>query len=341
MVLVKSCLLKAYPVGPIGPEHFEYPPAVDVNTLEVADGQLWIELQHISVDPYMRSRFTAHLHYFFPPFQPGKPIESACIAVVKQSQAKGFAEGDVVTGMMPWITQQVIAAEGLQKLDTSGSTTPITYFLGILGPTGMTAYPSFKELALPKLTKDSVVVVSGAAGAVGAVFGQLCKNVVGCTVYGSAGTEEKLEYCKSIGYDKVFNYKNGIAAGLEQVLGDAKIDLYFDNVAGEFLDECLPRMAKYGTILACGGMSKYNDEAEPAQELKNYMKIVYSSLTVRGFIMPDYLDNLPALVGELAALIAQGKVVPRETVLHGFENAANAFLGLFKGENIGKMVCSL
>lgn len=340
-VSVKACLLKEYPKGKIGREHFEYTDTTQ--DLSVAKGQVLVQLLHISVDPYMRSRFTAHLHHFFPPFEPGKPIESLCVAkIIETSNADAYTTGDVVVGMLPWKTIQVVEDPTvLTKLGDVGDT-PLTYFLGILGPTGLTAYPPFKELAKPKLTKDSIVMVSGAAGAVGTVFGELCKKIVGCTVYGSAGSAEKIDYCKSLGYDQVFNYKEtGIAEGLDSVLEGKTIDLYFDNVAGEFLDECLPRMTKFGLILACGGISKYDDEVEPDQVLKNYMKIVYSSLTLRGFIMPDYLENAPALVGELAGLISEGKVTAKETIVEGFENAHEAFIGLFEGKNIGKMVCTV
>jgi NADPH:quinone reductase len=220
---VERCLLASYPTGQLAAENFRFDDStkkqIDVNN-SLQDGQVLIKLLYISVDPYMRGRFKPGTGYFVPGFQIDQPIESFCVAEIVESKHDNFTKASLVTGMLPWETYQVVTdpnvLRGLQPIPANllANGVPPSYFLGVLGTTGLSAYLPFQKLAQDFLSntkqdgKDPVVFVSGAAGAVGSVFGQLCKSS-SCTVYGSAGSDEKVELCKSkFGFDNAFNYRN-------------------------------------------------------------------------------------------------------------------------------------
>jgi NADPH-dependent curcumin reductase CurA len=344
----QRCLLKAYPDGPLSADHFEFD-CQEIHAGEdlLEEGQILVELLHISVDPYMRTRFKPGPGYIVAGFEIGKPIDSACVAKVVQSRNADFEVGSLVAGLLPWETVQVVPnPTSLNKLPKLEGVPP-SYFLGILGLTGLSAYMPFKHFAKDYLAekKDggSVVFVSGAAGAVGSVFGQLCKaRLDGCKVYGSAGTQEKIDLCKNgFGFDDAFNYKDGIAKGLDSILQGQTIDVYFDNVGGEMLDEVLLRMSKGGKIICCGSISDYDKKDEEKYAIKNYFQITAKCLTMHGFLLGQFADEIMPASQELGAMLAEKKLIPHETVLQGFDKVVEGLLGLFQGTNTGKMVISV
>lgn len=341
---VESCLLKAYPDGPLEANQFEFA-SEEVESFKLQNGQILIKLIHVSVDPYMRGQFKQGAGHFHA-FEIGKPIESPCVAEVIESKNSEFPVGSLVTGSINWVTMQVVDTEGLKILPNLPGV-PSSYFLGILGLTGLTAYFPFKEYTEEFLTakekEGSVVFVSGAAGAVGSVFAQLCKShLKNCTLLGSAGSQEKVDLCKKeLGYDDVVNYKGGIAKGLDAVLKGREIDLYYDNVGGEMLDEVLVRMRSGGKIICCGAISDYDVKEENKYALKNYFNICTRSLTVQGFTLFQFLDQAESAGQALGALLQSGDLKAQETVLHGFDKVLDGLIGLFNGTNAGKMIISI
>eukprot|EP00977_Amphora_coffeiformis_P018350 scaffold6420_cov168-Amphora_coffeaeformis.AAC.28 len=298
----------------------------------------------------MRTRFKPGPGYLMPGFEIDQPIQSGCVAQVVESKHDDYPVGTLVTSLLPWATLQIVAEPiQLQKLPKLDGV-PTSYFLGVLGLTGLSAYLPFKHYAKDYLSnkKESgeggpVVFVSGSAGAVGSVFGQLCKTQIqSSTVYGSAGSKDKLELCKStFGFDNAFNYKDGIAAGLDGMLQGKTIDLYFDNVGGEMLDEVLPHMSKGGKIICCGTISDYDRKDEEKYRLKNYFTIVAKCLTLQGFLLGQWMDEIGEASQELGVLVTEGKVVPQETVLQGFNQVVEGLMGLFSGKNTGKMIITV
>ena len=347
---VDRCLLKSYPDGPLAPSDFAFESSQSNEEggccLDLDDGQILVKLLHISVDPYMRTRFAPGPGYLMPGFEVGKPIESACVAEVVESKNADYEVGSLVNGMMPWETVQVVPEPSkLTKLPKVEGI-PSSYFLGVLGLTGLSAYLPFKHFSKDFLgdKKDGpVVFVSGSAGAVGSVFGQLCKTQIkDCTVFGSAGTNDKIKLCKSsLGFDDAFNYKDGIAEGLDTMLQGRTIDLYFDNVGGEMLDEVIVRMSKGGKIICCGSIAEYDKKDSEKYRLKNYFSITTSCLNLQGFLLGQWMDELGQASQELGGLLAAKEIVPQETVLRGFDKVVEGLMGLFQGSNTGKMIISV
>ncbi|CAB9508355.1 alkenal reductase [Seminavis robusta] len=338
----ERCLLKSYPDGPLSPDNFEFDSKELTNEEDLPQDAIVVELKHVSVDPYMRTRFKPGMGYIMPGFELGKPIESACVAQVVASKNDKYKVGSLITGMMPWETTQVVKEPSFQPLPQLDGI-PSSYFLGILGLTGLSAYLPFKHYAKDflKAKEKPVVFVSGSAGAVGSVFAQLCKSI-GCTVYGSAGTGDKIALCKSsLGCDDAFNYKDGIAAGLDGVLKDQTIDLYFDNVGGEMLDEVLVRMSMGGKIICCGSISGYETKDEDLYGVQNLFCVTTKRLQMQGFLLGQWGDELPQASQELGEMLAAKDIVAQETVLKGFDKVVEGLIGLFKGSNTGKMIITV
>jgi NADPH:quinone reductase len=349
---VERCLLASYPTGQLSAENFRFDESkeeIDLDVGNLQDGQILVKLLYISVDPYMRGRFKPGSGYIVPGFEIGQPIESYCVAEVVESKHESWAKASKLVGMLPWETYQIVSnpsARGLQPIPAEIGV-PASYFLGVLGTTGLSAYLPFLKFAQDFLQqkKDGssgppVVFVSGAAGAVGSVFGQLCKNE-SCTVYGSAGSDDKVELCKSkFGCDNAFNYKNSdtIAQGLDAMLNGQKIDLYFDNVGGPMLDAVLERMSTGGKIICCGSISQYDVPAEERYGIQNIFCITTKCLTVHGFLLFQWIAEMPQATIDLAKMLQENKICSEETVLKGFDKVVDGMLGLLQGANVGKMV---
>jgi hypothetical protein len=298
------------------------------------DGEVLVRNLFMSVDPYMRGRMNEGKSYV-PPFQLGQPLDGGAVGDVIESRAPQFKPGDVVTSNFGWREYFVGTPEQLHSV--SREIQPLSVYLGTLGMTGMTAWAG---LNLVEVKAGDIVFVSGAAGAVGNVAGQLAK-LRGCRVIGSAGSAEKVRFLREeCGFDGAFNYKAGPV--LEQLNREAPqgIDVYFDNVGGETLEAALSALRLHGRIVACGGISGYND-GKPRPGPSNLMNIVAKRLTMKGLIVSDWLDRRAEFEQEVGGYFKAGKLKHKETVVKGIEQAVGAFIGLFDGQNIGKMVVEL
>ncbi len=299
-----------------------------------AAGQVRVRNLFMSVDPYMRGRMNDAKSYV-PPFQIGQPLEGGAVGEVVESRAPELAPGDIVTSMRGWREYFMGDARDVRRVEQPVH--PLSMHLGVLGMTGLTAWVGLK---LADLTAGDRVFVSGAAGAVGSIAGQLAK-IRGCHVVGSAGSAEKVRLLTAeLGFDAAFSYKQGNLAAELRAAAPAGIDMYFDNVGGDHLEAALSAMRARGRIVACGAISRYNDES-PAPGPRNLFLVITKRLTMRGFIVSDWLDQMPAFVKEVSGHLADGRLRVKETVVEGLERAPQAFIDLLRGENIGKMIVKL
>ena len=304
----------------------------DVKLNKLNDGEVLLKGLFYSVDPYMRGRMN-DVKSYSPPFQLDKPIEGSVVAKVLESKSKDYKEGDIVTGFLPWQEQIISNGKGLQKIDTAIA--PSSYYLGILGMTGLTAYFGLMDIGQPRAKET--VVVSGAAGAVGIVVGQIAK-LEGCHVVGIAGSDEKIKLLKEVGFDDVINYKtaNDIKKSISAVCPNG-VDIYFDNVGGEISDAVIANINFHARIVLCGQISLYNSTEIPMGPRLQPMLLTRSAL-MKGFIVGNYQSRFPEGIRQLTKWIKENKLTFKETIVHGFDQLPAAFIGLFAGENIGKMI---
>lgn len=332
--MIQTILLKNRPVGRPAVSDFEF--VKDESDISINDGEILLETTYVSVDPYLRGRMSDAKSYV-PPFELNKPIHSGVIAKVIASKNEKFAIGDYVSGMLDWKTQQVSTGEGLLKVDKSKA--PLSAYLGILGMTGLTAYLGLTEIGKPKA--GETLVVSGAAGAVGSVVGQIGK-LLGLRVIGIAGTDEKVEMLKSkFGFDAGINYNTteNMTAAIAEAAPNG-VDVYFDNVGGPISDSVLFNINKFARIIICGAISVYNNTELP-KSISVQPFLVKNSALMQGFIVSNYADKFPEAMKELSTWLAQDKLTYTETIVEGFENIPTAFIDLFDGKNKGKMIVKI
>ena len=298
------------------------------------DQQVLVRNLFMSVDPYMRGRMNDRKSYV-PPFEIGKVLDGGAVGEVIESRSGELQVGDVVTSRYGWREAFIATPKELHRVDKAVE--PRSVYLGTLGMTGMTAWAG---LTMAKVKAGDVIYLSGAAGAVGSTAGQLAK-LRGCRVIGSAGSDEKVKHLlDDCGFDAAFNYKT--APVLEQLNHAAPdgIDVYFDNVGGESLEAALSALRLRGRIIACGGISGYNEET-PKPGPSNLFNITTKRLMMKGLIVGDWLDRQRAFEKEVGGLYQEGKLKSFETVVDGIEHAPDAFISLFNGGNVGKMVVKL
>lgn len=299
-----------------------------------AQGQALVRNLFMSVDPYMRGRMN-DVKSYVPPFEIGKPLEGGAVGEVVESLTPGLARGDIVTSIRGWREYFLADAREVHRIDQPVE--PVSMYLGALGMTGLTAWVGLK---LAEVAAGERVFVSAAAGAVGSVAGQLAK-LRGCYVVGSAGSDDKVRVLvDEFGFDAAFNYKAGDVYGQLRARAPEGIDVYFDNVGGDHLEAALSVMRTRGRIIACGAIARYNDEA-PAPGPRNLALVIGKRLTIRGFIVSDWLGQMPEFLEEVRPYLRDGRLRAKETVIEGLEHAPQAFIGLMRGENIGKMVVKL
>ena len=298
----------------------------------LADGEMLLKGLFYSVDPYMRGRMNDTKSYA-PPFQLDQPIQGSVVAKVIESRSKDFKQGDIVAGFLPWQEQFISNGENLQKIDATIA--PLSYYLSILGMTGLTAYFGLLDIGKPKA--NETVVVSGAAGAVGMVVGQIAK-LQGCHVVGIAGSDEKIKLLKDVGFDDVINYKTvtDIKKSVAGVCPNG-VDVYFDNVGGEISDAVIANINFHARIVLCGQISLYNSTEIPVGPRLQPMLLTRSVL-MQGFIIGNYQSRFPEGIHQLTKWVKENKLIFKETIVHGFDQLPAAFIGLFEGENIGKMI---
>jgi hypothetical protein len=272
---------------------------------------------------------------YVPPFELGKPLGGGAIGKVIESRAGEFKPGDAVTSNFGW--REYFIAPPKELHPVGPDVQPLSVYLGALGMTGMTAWAG---LDLMEVKAGDVIYISGAAGAVGNVAGQLAK-LRGCKVIGSAGSMEKVEFLREeCGFDIAFDYKTGpVIEQLNLEVPDG-IDVYFDNVGGKTLEAALSALRVHGRIIACGGISGYNEE-KPRPGPSNLFNITTKRLTMKGLIVRDWLDRQCEFEKEVGGYLRSGRLKNKETVVEGIEQAVGAFIGLFEGKNVGKMIVKL
>ena len=298
------------------------------------EGQVLVRNLYISVDPYMRGRMKERKSYV-PPFKLGKVLEGGAVGEVIESRAQEFKPGDVVTSNYGWREYFIAAPKDLHQVNREIQ--PLSVYLGALGMTGMTAWVG---LNLVEVKAGDVIFISAAAGAVGNVAGQLA-SLRGCHVIGSAGSEAKVKFLlEECGFDRAFDYKVGpVLEQLNRAAPDG-IDVYYDNVGGETLEAALSALRVHGRIIACGSISGYNEE-KPQPGPSNLFNMISKRLTMKGLIVTDWLDRQSEFEQEVGGYFQANKLKNKETVVVGIERAVGAFIGLFEGENVGKMVVKL
>ena len=326
----KQIVLSGRPKGKPVLENFE---TKNVKLPELADKEIVVEAMYFSVDPYMRGRMNDAKSYA-PPFELGKPITGGVIAKVIKSNSNNYKENDIVTGNLPWQQYSIATENSIVKIDTTIA--PASYYLGVLGMPGLTAYFGLTHIGKPK--NGETVVVSGAAGAVGLVVGQIAK-LNGCRVVGIAGSEEKVKLLKEeFGFDEVINYKT--CTNLKKAIADAcpkAVDIYYDNVGGEISDAVISQINFNARIVLCGQIALYNSTEIPMGPRLQPMLLTRSVL-MQGFIIGNYQSQFAKGFNHLSLWLKQGKLKYKETIVKGFDKLPSALLGLFNGDNTGKMI---
>lgn len=299
----------------------------------VDNNQVLIQTLYVSVDPYMRGRMVDVASYI-EPYKVNGVIEGGSIGEVIESKSDSFKQGDIVIGSFGWQAYYVADENEVRKIDPSLA--PISTHLGILGMTGLTAYFGLLDIGQPK--EGETVVISGAAGAVGSIVGQIAK-LKGAHVVGIAGSEDKIKVLKEeFNFDEAINYRTN--DNMEEALKQAcpnGVDIYFDNVGGEISDAVLNQINRNARIPICGAISSYNlDGADIGPRVQT--KLIKKSALMKGFTLGEYASRFNEGTVDLAKWLDEGKLKYRETITEGFENIPDAFLDLFKGNNIGKQL---
>ena len=300
------------------------------------DGEMLLRTLYLSLDPYMRGRMN-DVKSYVPPVRIGQTMEGGAVSVVEESRHPEFSAGDVVFGYTGWQQHAISNGKGLRALDPSIA--PISTALGILGMPGLTGYVGLLDLGQPK--ESETVVVSAATGAVGSLVGQIAK-LKGCRVVGVAGAEEKCRYAvDTLGLDACVSHRDADLAGALKDQCPDGVDVYFENVGGKVFDAVIGLMNVHGRIPVCGGIAHYNDTGAPPgpDRLAGAMRIILTRrLTVRGFIIFDHHHRIPDFTRDISGWLREARIVYREDVVEGIDNAVGAFLGLLRGENFGKLV---
>ncbi|MET9068785.1 NADP-dependent oxidoreductase [Streptosporangium sandarakinum] len=309
----------------------------DAGPPDVRDGQVLVRNLFMSVDPYMRGRMNEGESYV-PPFELGKALEGGAVGEVVDSRVAALAPGDLVLHGYGWREHAVLDAGQARRIDRLRGI-PLSAYLGVLGMPGLTAYAGLLDIASFK--EGDAVFVSGAAGAVGSLVGQIARLKGASRVVGSAGSDEKVAYLiEELGFDDAFNYKKGRVHDLLARAAPDGIDVYFDNVGGDHLEAAIGALRTYGRVAMCGAISVYN-APEPPPGPRNLFLAVGRRLTLRGFIASDHAGRMGDMLAEVAPWLAEGRITFQETVVDGLENAPRAFIDMLGGANVGKMIVRL
>jgi len=298
----------------------------DATERDPGAGEVRVQNVFVSVDPYMRGRMSG-LRTYVDPYAVGDPVEGGAVGRVVESRDERFAEGDWVLSMLGWRESGVVEGERLRKLDPSVA--PPSTALGVLGMPGLTAWVGLVDVG--RVQAGETIYVSGAAGAVGSAAAQIAK-LKGLRVIGSAGSHDKVEWLRSLGIE-AFDYRETRA---REALADG-IDACFDNVGGAQLEAAIFALRPFGRVVACGSISRYNDTG-PQPGPRNLSLVVTNRLRIEGFIVLDHQHRYRDFLAEVGPWVQRGELVYRETILEGIDQLPNAFAGLFRGDNVGKML---
>jgi NADPH-dependent curcumin reductase CurA len=321
--MTREVVLAARPQGEPKESDFELR---DATTREPADGEVAVRNVFVSVDPYMRSRMTG-IRTYVGPFEVGEVVDGGAVGRVVESRHPGFEAGDWVASQLGWCESGVVDGDRLRKLDPSLA--PPSTALGALGMPGFTAWIGLVDIGQVK--EGETLYISGAAGAVGSIAAQIALRK-GLRVIGSTGSPKKVDWLRALGIE-AFDYRETPA---KEALADG-IDVYFDNVGGTQLEAALNAIRPFGRVIACGSISRYNDE-RPEPGPRNLSYIVTKRLRVQGFIVTDHTARYGDFLREVGPWVGAGELECRETIVEGIENVPSAFAGLFRGDNTGKML---
>jgi len=327
----KQIVLAARPVG--------FPKDSDFKLVEApvsipGDGQFLVRLTYVSVDPYMRGRMN-DVKSYAPPVAIGGLMGGGAVGEVIESKNERFAEGDIVEGMFGWQEYALSDGQGVRKIDPELA--PISTALGILGMPGLTAYFGLLEIGRPQ--PRETVVVSGAAGAVGSIVGQIAK-IKGCRAVGIAGADDKVAYLTDeLGFDSAFNYKSvdDYYSKLKEFCPNG-IDVYFDNVGGAITDAVFRLINTRARISICGQISQYNLEKPEMGPRLILQSLLVKQARAEGFLVFQFLDRYPEGLKQMAQWLKEGKLKYAEDIEHGIENTPRAFMSMLKGRNTGKQL---
>lgn len=325
----KQYLLKTRPVGTPTQDNWEL---VESDVAELTDNQVLVKVEYISLDPAMRGWMNEGKSYIAP-VEIGAVMRASTVGQILKSSDAKFAVGDYVYGHCGVQQYAVVGTQGLHKIDPTLA--PIERYLGVLGMPGMTAYFGLLDTGLPKA--GETVVVSGAAGAVGTIVGQIAK-IKGCHVVGIAGGADKCRYLvDELGFNGAIDYKNENVKKSLKALCPKGVDVFFDNVGGDILDDVLTQIRMKARIVICGAISQYNNTT-PVKGPSNYLALLVNRARMEGIVVFDNVANYPKAAAEMADWMAQGKLKVKEHIVEGFEHFPETLLMLFKGENMGKLV---
>ena len=325
--------LAARPVGLPKPSDWEY---VEEPAPEPAEGQFQVHLEYLSLDPAMRGWMNEGRSYV-PPVAIGEVMRGGGLGRVTDSRHPDFNAGDLVSGMFGIQRYALSDGQGVRNVDTTLAPAPV--HLGTLGMTGLTAYFGLLDVGRPEA--GQTVVVSGAAGAVGNVAGQIAR-IRGCKTIGIAGGPEKCDWLtEELGFDAAIDYKAGeVRAELRRQAPEG-VDVYFDNVGGEILDEVLLRLARHARVVICGAISQYNAD-QPPRGPANYMQLLVERASMTGFLVFDYAQRYREAIAQLADWLQTGELISREDIVRtGLDRFPDVFLRLFQGDNVGKLILQL
>ncbi|MEV4497663.1 NADP-dependent oxidoreductase [Micromonospora arborensis] len=321
--------LASRPVGWPTEENFRL---VETDVPTPGPGQIVVRNQYLSVDPYMRGRMN-DVKSYVPPFALDAPLDGAAIGEVVASEAADIAVGATVQHGLGWREYALLDAAAARPVDPSIA--PVSAYLSVLGMTGMTAYAGLLDVGAMK--PGETVFVSAAAGSVGSLVGQIAKLKGAGRVIGSAGSAAKVERLRALGFDAAFDYHDGSVRDSLRVAAPDGVDVYFDNVGGDHLEAAISAMKLHGRVAICGMIGQYN-ATEPPAAPRNLALVIGKRLTLRGFLVNDHNDVRAAFVRDVAGWLADGTLSYDETIVDGIENAPAAFLGLLRGDNLGKML---
>ncbi|KAG7555550.1 Alcohol dehydrogenase C-terminal [Arabidopsis suecica] len=334
----KQVILKDYVNGFPKESNFDFKTNIVEFKVPGGSNSVLVKNLYLSCDPYMRMRMgkpdpsTAALAQAY---APGQPIFGYGVSRVIESGHPDYKKGDLLWGIVGWEEYSVITPMTHMHFKIQHTDVPLSYYAGLLGMPGMTAYAGFYEVCSPK--KGETVYVSAASGAVGQLVGQFAK-MMGCYVVGSAGTKEKVDLLKTkFGFDDAFNYKEeqDLSAALKRCFPKG-IDIYFENVGGKMLDAVLLNMNPLGRIAVCGMISQYNLENQ--EGVHNLSNIIYKRIRIQGFVVLDFYDKYSNFLEFVLPCIKEGKITYVEDVADGLEKGPEALVGLFHGKNVGKQV---
>lgn len=317
------------PIGMVKREDFEFS---QDPLAELSEGQFLIKNLYVSLDPAMRGWMNDAKSYI-PPVGLGEVMRAGAIGVIQDSKNPAFAVGEHVVGMFG--VQEYALSDGKGVTKVNPDLAPLPAYLGVLGMPGMTAY--FGLLEVGEYKEGDIVVVSGAAGAVGSVVGQIAK-LKGSRVVGIAGGAEKCRHVvEELGFDACIDYKHeNVKTALKQHCPKG-VDLYFDNVGGEILDDVLTQIRMRARIVICGAISQYNN-TQPVKGPSNYLALLVNRATMRGMVVFDHAARYNEAARDMAGWIKAGKLKHREDIVEGIETFPETLLKLFKGENFGKLL---